>query len=761
MAARAVGRALPHDSAHLHVSGRAAYTDDLPEPRGLLHVALGMSSVAHASVRDIDLSPVLACDGVVATCTAADIIGENNYGSIIKDDPLFADGLVQYIGQPLFAVAATSVDAARKAARKAVVDYDELEAILDPLTAVEKKSFVLPSETLVRGDPDAALADSPHRLQRRVTLGGQDQFYLEGHIAMAIPQDDGGILIYSSTQHPDEVQSIVAHATRREAKDIVVICRRMGGAFGGKESQAALFACIAALVADKTGRPCKLRLDRDDDMIMTGKRHDFVIDYDVGFDDKGRILAVDFEFASRCGMSADLSGPVNDRAMFHCDNAYYLENVRVLSHRCKTNTVSNTAFRGFGGPQGMFAIEYVVDDIARHLGKDPLDIRRRNFYGKNERNVTHYQQVIEDNVIDELFAALLASSDYENRRAEIRDFNAGSKVLKRGIAITPVKFGISFTSTILNQAGALVHVYKDGTVQLNHGGTEMGQGLYIKVAQVVADELGIGIEKIRITAADTSKVPNASATAASSGSDMNGRAAQKAAAKIRRRLTALAAHEYGVSEAEIDFRDGKAYVADRILEFQELTHLAWLNRISLSATGFYRTPKIHYDRTTFSGRPFYYYAYGAAVTEVVVDTLTGENRVLRTDILHDCGDSLNPAIDLGQVEGGYIQGVGWLTSEELWWDEKGALGTHAPSTYKIPTCSDLAPDFRVELTENLANREKTIYRSKAVGEPPLMLALSAFLAIRDAIAEGDALPALDAPATPESILRTLRGVPGE
>lgn len=761
MDGRAVGRALPHDSAHLHVSGRAAYTDDLPEPRDLLHVALGMSSVAHASVRDIDLSLVLAADGVVATCTAADIIGENNYGSIIKDDPLFADGLVQYIGQPLFAVAATSVDAARKAARKAVVDYDELEAILDPLTAVAKKSFVLPSETLVRGDPDAALADSPHRLQRRVTLGGQDQFYLEGHIAMAIPQDDGGILIYSSTQHPDEVQSIVAHATRREAKDIVVICRRMGGAFGGKESQAALFGCIAALAADKTGRPCKLRLDRDDDMIMTGKRHDFVIDYDVGFDDKGRILAVDFEFASRCGMSADLSGPVNDRAMFHCDNAYYLENVRVLSHRCKTNTVSNTAFRGFGGPQGMFAIEYVVDDIARHLGKDPLDIRRRNFYGKNERNVTHYQQVIEDNVIDELFTALLASSDYENRRAEIRDFNAGSKVLKRGIAITPVKFGISFTSTILNQAGALVHVYKDGTVQLNHGGTEMGQGLYIKVAQVVADELGIGIEKIRITAADTSKVPNASATAASSGSDMNGRAAQKAAAKIRKRLTALAAHEYGVSEAEIDFRDGKAYVADRILEFRELTHLAWLNRISLSATGFYRTPKIHYDRTTFSGRPFYYYAYGAAVTEVVVDTLTGENRVLRTDILHDCGDSLNPAIDLGQVEGGYIQGVGWLTSEELWWDEKGALGTHAPSTYKIPTCSDLAPDFRVELTENLANREKTIYRSKAVGEPPLMLALSAFLAIRDAIAEGGALPALDAPATPESILRTLRGVPGE
>jgi xanthine dehydrogenase large subunit len=762
MVASSVGKALPHDSAHLHVSGRAAYTDDLPEPQGLLHVAIGMSSVAHAHIRSIDLEPVLASDGVFATCTATDIVGENNYGSIVKDDPLFADGLVQYIGQPLFAVAATSVDAARKAARKAEVEYDELEAILDPLTAVAKKSFVLPSETLVRGDPDAALANSPNRLKRRVALGGQDQFYLEGHIAMAIPQEDGGILIYSSTQHPDEVQSIVAHATQRKSKDIVVICRRMGGAFGGKESQAALIGCVAALVADKTGRPCKLRLDRDDDMIMTGKRHDFIVDYDVGFDDEGRILAVDFEFASRCGMSADLSGPVNDRAMFHCDNAYFLENIRVLSHRCKTNTVSNTAFRGFGGPQGMFAIEYVVDDIARALGRDPLDIRRRNFYGKDERNVTHYQQVIEDNVIDDLFASLLASSDYEKRRTDIRKYNANSKVLKRGIAITPVKFGISFTSTILNQAGALVHVYKDGTVQLNHGGTEMGQGLYIKVEQVVADELGISIENIRTTATDTSKVPNASATAASSGSDMNGKAAQKAAAKIRKRLTAFAAHEYGVSEAEVDFRGGSVYVADRILKFAELTHLAWLNRISMSATGFYRTPKIHYDRATFTGRPFYYYAYGAAVTEVVVDLLTGENRVLRTDILHDCGDSLNPAIDLGQVEGGYIQGVGWLTSEELWWDDKGALGTHAPSTYKIPTCSDLAPDFRARLTENMANREKTIYRSKAVGEPPLMLALSAFLAIRDAIAESDtASPALQAPATPESILHALRGVSGE
>jgi xanthine dehydrogenase large subunit len=757
MAARVVGKSVPHDSAHLHVAGTAAYTDDLPEPRDLLHLAVGMSPVAHATLRGVDLQRVRAMAGVVDVCTAADIPGENNYGSIVKDDPVFADELLQYVGQPVFAVAATSVSAARKAARSADFDYEEREAILDPLTAVAKGAFVLPTETLQRGDPVAALESAPHRLQRRVSLGGQDQFYLEGHIAMALPQEDNGLLVYSSTQHPDEVQRMIAHATAREAKDIVVICRRMGGAFGGKESQAALIAVIAALAADKTGRPCKLRLDRDDDMIMTGKRHDFVIDYDVGFDDTGRILGIDFEFASRCGMSADLSGPVNDRTMFHCDNAYFLENVRIVSHRCKTNTVSNTAFRGFGGPQGMFAIEYVVDDIARRLGLDPHDVRRRNFYGKDERNTTQYRQLVEDNILDELFDRLLESSDYRARREAIRTFNAGGGILRKGIAITPVKFGISFTSTLLNQAGALVHVYRDGTVQLNHGGTEMGQGLYVKVAQVVADEFGIAIDKVRATAADTSKVPNASATAASSGSDMNGRAAQKAAAKIRKRLTAFAAKQFAVSEAEVDFRGGKVYIAERIMEFDELVQAAWAERISLSATGFYRTPKINYDRESFSGRPFFYFAYGAAVTEVVIDTLTGESRVLRTDILHDCGDSLNPAIDLGQVEGGYVQGVGWLTSEELWWNERGELGTHAPSTYKIPTCSDLAPDFRVELLSNSANREKTIYRSKAVGEPPFMLALSAFLAIRDAIASDESdRPDLQAPATPENILRALR-----
>ena len=752
----AVGNALPHDSAHLHVSGRAAYTDDLPEPRDLLHLAVGMSSKAHARLRAVDLSDVLAAEGVVDVCLASDIPGENNCGPIVHDEKIFATDTVEYAGQAIFAVAARTVEQARKAARLAKIDYEELEPILDPLTAVEKGSFVLPSETLTRGDPASAIRDAPRRLQRRIAMGGQDQFYLEGHISMCVPQEDNGLLLYSSTQHPDEVQHLVANATNRAAKDVVCICRRMGGAFGGKESQAATIACIAAIMTVRTGRSCKLRLDRDVDMIMTGKRHDFVVDYDIGFDESGRIRGIDFTFASRCGISADLSGPVNDRTMFHCDNAYFLENVNIVSHRCKTNTVSNTAFRGFGGPQGMFAIEHAIDDIARTLDVDPLEIRRKNFYGVGERDVTQYGQMFEDNFLDLITDKLEAGADYRERRASIRDFNKSSKVLKRGIALTPVKFGISFTSTHLNQAGALIHVYRDGTVHLNHGGTEMGQGLYVKVAQVVADELGVPVSAIRINAADTSKVPNASATAASSGSDMNGKAAQIAARKIRNRLTEFAAGHFSVNESAVDFEDGRVSVGSKGLDFAELVQLAWFDRVSLSATGFYRTPKINYDRSTFSGRPFFYYAYGAAVAEVIVDMLTGENRILRVDIVHDCGDSLNPAMDLGQVEGGFVQGAGWLTSEELWWNDAGELQTHAPSTYKIPTCSDLAPEFNVTLLENAANREDTIYRSKAVGEPPFMLAISVFQAIRDAIAtHSNPLPELDAPATPEAVLRAI------
>ncbi|MFQ6006172.1 MAG: xanthine dehydrogenase molybdopterin binding subunit [Woeseia sp.] len=759
--AGAVGSPIPHDSAHLHVSGEAIYTDDIAEPRDLLHLAVGMSARPHAKIRNMDLGAVRRAPGVVDVMTAEDIPGENNCGPVIADDPIFAPGLVQYAGQSLFAVAAQTVEQARKAALLAKIEYEDLEPILDARTAVAKESFVLPSETIDRGDSKAALSSADNRLTGSLVLGGQDQFYLEGQIATALPAEDGDLYVFSSTQHPGEIQRLVAHAIGRQSKDVVVECRRMGGAFGGKESQPALIACIAGLMAGRTGRPCKLRLDRDDDMLMTGKRHDYVIDYDVGFDDTGRIVGIEFMFASRCGMSADLSGAINDRTMFHCDNAYYLENVKIVSHRCKTHTVSNTAFRGFGGPQGMFAIEHVVDEIARFLGKDPLDVRRRNFYGVSERNVTQYLQTIDDNIIEDVVSGVERSANYQERRRQIREFNEANEIVKRGIALTPVKFGISFTATHLNQAGALVHVYTDGTVHLNHGGTEMGQGLFTKVAQVVAEEFQIDIDRIKITASDSSKVPNASATAASSGSDLNGKAAQAAAAKIKKRLIKFAAEHFKVTQKDIEFINNEVRIGHESISFEALVQRAWFARISLSATGFYRTPRINYDRSTFSGRPFFYYAYGAAVSEVVVDTLTGEYRVLRVDILHDCGESLNPAIDMGQIEGGFVQGAGWLTSEELWWDGDGELKTHAPSTYKIPTCSDLAVEFRATMLSSATNREKTIYRSKAVGEPPLMLGLSVFYAIRDAVASvgGDGCrPRLDAPATPESVLRSVTSV---
>ena len=754
----AVGEPIPHDSSRLHVTGRASYTDDIPEPRELLHLAVGVSEKPHARIKNIDLSAVRDAPGVIAVMTADDIPGENNCGPVVHDDPILAPGVVEYVGQAIFSVAAETVDQARKAVRLAAIDYEELEPVLEIRQAIDDKSFVLPSEKIERGDSAAAIANATHRLSGSVDLGGQDQFYLEGQIAMALPAEDGDLFVYSSTQHPGEVQHLVAESIGLTSKDVIVECRRMGGAFGGKESQPALIACIAALMTNKTGRPCKLRLDRDADMIMTGKRHDFVIDYDVGFDDRGRIEGIEFMFASRCGMSADLSGAINDRTMFHCDNAYFLENATIVSHRCKTNTVSNTAFRGFGGPQGMFGIEVVVDDIARHLGVDPLQVRRENFYGIGERDITQYQQKVEDNIIAQIVDELVETSDYPQRVEEIRKFNSDSPILKRGIALTPVKFGISFTATHLNQAGALLHVYTDGTVHLNHGGTEMGQGLFTKVAQVVAEELQIDIDRIKITASDTSKVPNASATAASSGSDMNGKAAQIAAAKIRHRMTAFAAEHFSVAEKDVVFENNEVRAGDNTVSFAELSHMAWFARVSLSATGFYRTPKINYDRSTFSGKPFFYYAYGAAVSEVVIDTLTGENRLTRVDILHDCGDSLNPAIDMGQIEGGFIQGAGWLTSEELWWNSEGELKTHAPSTYKIPVCSDVPVDFRVRMLESSPNREETIYRSKAVGEPPLMLSLSVYHAIRDAVAsvsKNKIRPQLDAPATPESVLRAV------
>lgn len=757
----AVGAALPHDAARRHVRGTAPYIDDLPEPAGLLHAAVGLSPVAHGTLTGLDLDKVRAYPGVVAVLSAADIPGENNVGPVLKDDPILVDRAIEFHGQALFAVAADTLHAARRAARLDVATIDPLPALLTIDEALAANSHILPPQRMARGDAAGAIAKAAHRLTGSLTMGGQDHFYLEGQISLAIPTEDGGVLIYCSTQHPSEVQHLVAHALHLPDALVTVEVRRLGGGFGGKETQAAQFAALAAIFALKTKRPVKLRLDRDDDMVMTGKRHDFQVRYTVGFDEDGRIEGLDALLASRCGYSADLSGAINDRALFHIDNCYYLPHVSVESLRLKTHTVSNTAFRGFGGPQGMLAIEAVIDDIARFLGKDPQAVRAVNLYGPG-RDTAPYGQVVDDDIAPRLIARLAESADYAERRAAIDRFNAVSPYRKRGLALTPVKFGISFTTTFLNQAGALVHVYTDGSVQVNHGGIEMGQGLYQKIRQVTADCFGIDIDKVLATATTTGKVPNTSATAASSGADMNGKAAEAAALQIRARLAAFAAQKFGIAAADISFNNGQVSGGGQSLPFPDLVRAAYLARISLSSTGFYATPKIHFDKETFTGRPFLYYAYGAAVAEVEVDCLTGENKLLRVDILHDCGASLNPALDKGQIEGGFIQGMGWLTMEELVWDATGRLRTHAPSTYKIPAISDTPEAFTVTLWDE-ANREETIHRSKAVGEPPLMLANAVFFALRDAVAATAALPGpvpLDAPATPERLLRAIQTVSG-
>ncbi len=602
----------------------------------------------------------------------------------------------------------------------------------------------------LNGSPDEAMTGADRIVEGSIEIGGQEHFYLEGQAASAQP-NEGDVLVHSSTQHPTEIQHKVAEALGLPMNAVRVETRRMGGGFGGKESQGNSLAVACAVVAMRLGRPAKMRYDRDDDMVITGKRHDVRIDYKVGFDETGRLNSVIFEQFMKCGWAQDLSLPVADRAMLHADNAYYLPNVRITSHRLKTNTVSNTAFRGFGGPQGVVGIERVMDHIAHELGMDPLDVRRVNFYGEG-RDVTPYHMVVEDNVAPELVEELVEKSDYHARRAEIAKYNANSPILKRGIALTPVKFGISFTLTFLNQAGALVHVYSDGSIHLNHGGTEMGQGLFTKVAQVAAEVFGVPLDRVKITATDTGKVPNTSATAASSGSDMNGMACKAACEKIKARMVEFAAEKWQVAAADIEFADNQVKIGNETISFADLASSAYQSRIQLSATGFYKTPKIKWDRMAGKGRPFLYFAYGASVTEVVVDTLTGENRILRADIIHDVGKSLNPALDIGQIEGAYVQGAGWLTMEELLWNDNGDLLTNAPATYKIPACGDRPKEFNVNLWERGENLEDTIYKSKAVGEPPLMLGISAFLALSDAVSSSGDYISLDAPATIERLL---------
>ena len=714
-ALRTIHVATTHDSAAKHVAGAAVYIDDLPEPHGLLHLFVGQSTKAHARIARLDLSAVRTAPGVVCVLTAADVPGRNSIGPVMADDPLLPENVVRYVGQPLFAVAAESLPKARAAAALALVDYEDLPPLLTIDAAKAAGSLIEDSQTMRLGDAPSAIAAAPHALNGRLAIGGQDHFYLEGQVALVLPGEDSDLHVWSSTQHPSETQHLIARCLGLADNAVTVEVRRMGGAFGGKETQSVQYAALAALAAHKIGRPAKIRLDRDDDMVMTGKRHAFQTDWKVGFDDEGRLAGATFELAGRCGHSADLSIAINERAM---------------------------------------------DAIALHLGRDPLDVRLANLYGVSG-DQTPYGQKVTDSVAFELMTELAETCAYRARRKAVGRWNAANATLKRGIALTPVKFGISFTANHLNQAGALVHVYADGSVHLNHGGTEMGQGLNTKVAQVVAHEFQVPLAAVKISATRTDKVPNTSATAASSGSDLNGMAAQAACRVIKDRLIAFAAAEFGCGPDQVSFTaDGVAAGAARI-SFADLARRAYFARISLSATGFYRTPEIHYDRDRHQGRPFYYFAYGAACSEVAIDTLTGENRVTRVDILHDVGRSLNPAVDLGQIEGGFIQGMGWLTTEELVWDAAGRLRTHAPSTYKIPTAGDRPDAFNIAIWDRGENREATIHRSKAVGEPPLMLGISVFSALTDAVAAvGDhrVMPSLDAPATPERILAACEDV---
>ncbi|MFS2035286.1 xanthine dehydrogenase molybdopterin binding subunit [Polaromonas sp. CT11-55] len=767
--ARAAGRSTPHESARAQVAGAATYVDDIPELRGTLHAAPILSTVAHGRLLGVDTAAALAMPGVRDVILARDIPGDTVLGNFSHDEPVFAQDTVQHIGQVIGVVVADTVMQARRAARKVVCHIEALPALLKVQDALKAQSYVLPPVFVKRGDAAAALKKAAHRLQGTLEVGGQEHFYLEGQVAYVVPQEQQQWLVYSSTQHPGEIQHWVSHALGIANHAVRVECRRMGGGFGGKETQSGQMAVWAAIAAHKLRRPVKLRLDRDDDFMVTGKRHPFAYEYDIGFDATGRLTGLKLMMAVNCGFSADLSGPVADRAVFHADNAYFLEDVEIASYRCKTNTQSNTAFRGFGGPQGMIVIETIMGDIARSLGLDPLDVRRRNLYSdevvaaasatvpERRRDTTHYQMKVEDNILEPLLAKLEQTSHYRQRREAIAAWNAKSEVIQRGIALTPVKFGISFTATLFNQAGALVHVYTDGSVQVNHGGTEMGQGLNTKVAQIVADELGVPLTQVLATASDTSKVPNASATAASAGTDLNARAAQYAARNVRDNLAQFVAGLDRCGAGAVQFENGEVVTPAGARPFTEVVKLAYANRIQLWSDGFYRTPKIHYDKTTLTGRPFYYFAYGAACTEVAIDTLTGESRVLKVDILHDVGTSINPALDIGQIEGGFIQGMGWLTTEQLVWNDKGLLSTHAPSTYKIPATGDVPEHFKIALWPE-PNREDNVFGSKAVGEPPLMLAISVYEALRDAVGarrEQDSPVRLTAPATAENVLRAL------
>jgi len=746
-----------HESARQQVQGAAPYIDDLPLLEGTLHAAPILSPVANGQLRKMDASAALAVPGIVGVLTPQDIPGDRLLATFVHDEPVFAGPELAHVGQVMGLVLGKSHRQARQAARRVRIEAETQAPVLNAREALARQQFVLPRVQVQRGDAAHAMQAAPHQLTGSLEVGGQEHFYLESQIACAIPQEGGQWLIHSSTQHPGEVQHWVAHALGISLHQVRVVCRRMGGGFGGKETQAGHLAVWAALAAHKFGRPVKMRLDRGDDILVTGKRHPFSHDWQVGFDAGGRLLALQSTQLVHCGHSADLSGPVADRAIFHTDNAYFLGDVQITSHRCRTHTQSHTAFRGFGGPQGVLLIETVMGDIARHLGMDALDVRLANLYGVGERDTTPYGMKVEDNILQPLMERLARDCNYRARRQAVADWNARHAVIKKGLALTPVKFGISFTATQFNQAGAVVSVYTDGSVRVNHGGTEMGQGLHTKVCALVAQVLGLGAGQVLPSASDTDQVANASATAASSGTDLNGRAAENAALQVRHNIAACIARADGCSTEAVAFRDGQVISPVRQRSFAQAVQYAYSQRVQLWSDGFYATPKIHYDRSTLSGRPFYYFAYGAACSEVAIDTLTGEYRLLRTDILHDVGRSLHTEIDIGQIEGGFAQGLGWLTTEELVWNERGELLTKGASTYKIPTAADMPAQLNIQLWPE-ANREDNVGGSKAVGEPPFMLAVSVYEALRDAIGAtrpGNTPIRLDTPATPERVLNAL------
>jgi xanthine dehydrogenase large subunit len=762
-----VGKSIAHDSALGHVTGTAPFIEDLPLPHDALIVGFVGSKVASGKLLPIDVAAAKKIPGVIAIFTAHDIPGENFFGPHFRDEPVLAEGEVLYVGQPVVAIAAKSIQALNAARDKVVIQIEPTPPILSIERSIELDRFIGPGRRIIRGDAPAAIAAAPRKLSGVLQIGGQEQFYLESQAAIAYPGEQGQIVVHSSTQNPTEIQHVVAEALGLSQHQVVCLCKRMGGGFGGKETQAVIPAVLAALVTQKTGRTARIVYSKDEDMCSTGKRHAYRVEWEAGFDEQGKIAGIAVKFFSNGGASADLSLAVLERSLLHFDNSYYLPHVEMIGKVCFTNIPSNTAFRGFGGPQGMVAIENIIQEIAKDLQLDPFQVQLRNLYGVGERNITPYGQIVRKNHLPEIMSTIAASSHYHQRRQAIEVANQTDKLLLRGIAVTPMKFGISFTTKFLNQGNALVNIYTDGTIQVSTGATEMGQGVNTKIRQLVADEFGLSFDHVLLMPTSTEKNPNTSPTAASASTDLNGTAAVRACQTLKERLAALAAKKLAVAELGLSesaecvlFEEG--YVFDRRnpaqrIPFPQLCRDARLERVDLGARGFYATPGVDYNRETGRGNPFLYYTQGAAVAEVEIDRFTGDLRVPRVDLLIDIGRSINPAVDRGQVIGGFIQGMGWVTAECLVYNDKGDLLSHSPTTYKIPAITDLPPILNCEFFDNDDNDEndENVARSKAVGEPPLMLAISVWTAVKNALSQAIATEDLRLPATGEEILRQL------